>query len=180
MRSVSICSSAVPTIKSNEPDLSSIGTFILSGYRAQRKFSAPSSSGTQTHICPMKRAKNSQFRGSCVFSEKDNLFQNHLRYKHFSRIHPQDRCKVRHFRDSEKRLPCGIRTVALRRRSRKKFRSFQKKGANLPPCLAITPIEGRVSKIFFDQGWNISLFFAYVRDGREAGSKFFPQRSVFL
>ena len=97
--------------------------------------------GTQTHICPMVRAKNSLVRGSSVFSEKGNLFQNHLRYKHFSRIHPQDRCKVRHFRDSEKRLPCGIRTVALRHRSRKNSRFFQKTGANLPPCLAITPIE---------------------------------------
>lgn len=74
----------------------------------------------------MKETEKSLFRGFCVFSEKGNLFHNNLRCKHFSRIRPQNHCKVRHFRDSEKRLPCGIRTVALRRRSGKNFRFFQK------------------------------------------------------
>ena len=62
----------------------------------------------------MKRAKNSLFRGFCVFSENGFLCCNDLRSKEFNGINRKKHCRLRHFRDSEKRLPCGIRTVALR------------------------------------------------------------------
>ena len=81
-------------------------------------------------------------------------------------------CKLRHFRDSEKRLPCGIRTGDLRRRSRKNFRFFQKTGANLHPCLAITPIEGNdcaeIFRDFFRLLRTLSCFFSDIRGGESS------------
>ena len=53
---------------------------------------------------------------------------------------------------------CGIRTGDLRHRSRKKSRFFQKSGANLHPCLAITPIEGSGCRLFFIFFEKMSVF----------------------
>ena len=93
--------------------------------------------------------EHSLFRGFCVFPERGCLCCNGLHSKEFNGICPKSHCELRHFRDSEKRLPCGIRTGDLRRPVRKKSRFFQKSGANLHPCLAITPIERIWLSTFF-------------------------------
>ena len=57
-----------------------------------------------------------------MFPERGCLCHNGLRSKEFNGIGPKNHCKLRHFRDSEKRLPCGIRTGDLRRQPGEKNR----------------------------------------------------------
>ena len=95
------------------------------------------------------RSRKFSVSGFYVFSGNGDIFRNLFRSKHLNKFSPQNLCRLRHFRDSEKRLPCGIRTGDLRRRSGKNSRFFQKSGANLHPCLAITPIEGAGCQLFF-------------------------------
>ena len=128
------------------------------GSKETEQHSGPQRDGN-THLTSYRSRKFS-VSGFRVFSGNGDIYRNLFRSKHLNKFSPQNLCRLRHFRESE-RLPCGIRTRDLRRRSRKKFRFFQKTGANLHPCLAVTPIEWdccqvfifflRKSLFFFDQ-----------------------------
>ena len=115
-------------------------------------------------------SENSLFRGFCVFPERDCLCHNGLRSKEFNGIYPKSQCKLRHFRDSEKRLPYGIRTGDLRHRSRKKIPIFSKIRGQFAPLPGDNPDRGNGSAwIFFGKIFRfprtLSRTFSDIRGG---------------